>query len=95
VSQRNLEFLEGYKHIDEETFLKHFFEMIEACLDIASHVSFARGFERTEKLRRDVRDTRKNGELWDMVRFRNCCSGLAKRMEEFVSRYFVNYNFLP
>ncbi|MBO8179745.1 MAG: DUF86 domain-containing protein [Archaeoglobus sp.] len=89
VIQRNLEFLEEYKHIDEDTFLNSYkdvqavkyslLEIIEACLDIASHIISARGFERAESYaemfdilgRRGIISQELAEKLSDMARFRN------------------------
>ena len=89
VVQRNLEFLEEYKNIDENTFLNSYkdvqavkyslLEIIEACLDIASHIISARGFERAESYaemfdilgRRGIISKELAEKLSDMARFRN------------------------
>ncbi len=89
VIQRNLEFLEEYKNIDENTFLNSYkdvqavkyslLEIIEACLDIASHIISARGFERAESYaemfdilgRRGIISQELAEKLSDMARFRN------------------------
>lgn len=89
VIQRNLEFLEEYKNIDEDTFLNSYkdvqavkyslLEIIEACLDIASHIISARGFERAESYaemfnilgRRGIISQELAEKLSDMARFRN------------------------
>ena len=89
VIQRNLEFLEEYKNIDENTFLNSYKDgqavmysllvIIEACLDIASHIISARGFERAESYaemfdilgRRGIISQELAEKLSDMARFRN------------------------
>ena len=89
VIQRNLEFLEEYKHIDENTFLNSYkdvqavkyslLEIIEACVDIASHIISARGVERAESYaemfdilgRRGIISQELAEKLSDMARFRN------------------------
>jgi len=86
VIQRNLEFLEEYKNIDEDTFLNSYkdvqavkyslLEIIEACLDIASHIISARGFERAESYAEMFDILGRRGIISkelaeDMARFRN------------------------
>ncbi|WP_456468181.1 type VII toxin-antitoxin system HepT family RNase toxin [Archaeoglobus sp.] len=86
VIQRNLDFLEEYKHIDEDTFLNSYkdvqavkyslLEIIEACLDIASHIISARGFERAESYAEMFDILGRRGIISkelaeDMARFRN------------------------
>lgn len=58
IVQRNLEFLNDYKYMDEEEFIDSFkdiqavkyslLESIEACIDIASHMISADNLERPE-----------------------------------------------
>lgn len=58
IIQRNLEFLNDYKHMDEEEFIDSFkdiqavkyslLESIEACIDISSHMISADNLERPE-----------------------------------------------
>ena len=58
IIERKLEFLEEYRDINEEEFLKSYrdiqavkhslLEVMEACIDIASHIISAKGFERPE-----------------------------------------------
>ncbi len=86
VIQRNLEFLEEYKNIDEDTFLNSYkdvqavkyslLEIIEAYLDIASHIISARGFERAESYAEMFDILGRRGIISqklaeDMARFRN------------------------
>jgi len=86
VIQRNLDFLEEYKNIDEDTFLNSYkdvqavkyslLEIIEACLDIASHIISARGFERAESYAEMFDILGRRGIISkelaeDMARFRN------------------------
>ncbi len=58
IIHRNLEFLNDYKHMDEEEFINSFkdiqamkyslLESVEACIDIASHIISANNLERPE-----------------------------------------------
>ena len=89
VIERNLEFLQEYKYVEEEEFLKSYkdiqavkyslLEIIEACLDIASHVISSSGFERAESYsemfeilgKRGIINEKLASKLADMARFRN------------------------
>ena len=86
---RNLEFLNEYKYVDEEEFLNSYkdvqavkyslLEIVEACIDIASHIILAKGFERAESYaemfeilgKRGVINRELAEKLSDMARFRN------------------------
>ena len=86
---RNLEFLNEYRYVDEEEFLNSYkdvqavkyslLEIVEACIDIASHIISAKGFERAESYaemfeilgRRGVINHKLAEKLSDMARFRN------------------------
>ena len=58
IIDRNLKFLDLYSKIDKKNFIDSYkdiqavkyslFEIIEACLDIASHIISVKGFERAE-----------------------------------------------
>ena len=89
VILRNLEFLNEYKYIDEEEFLNSYkdvqavkyslLEIVEACIDIASHIISAKGFERAESYaemfeilcKRGVINRELAEKLSDMARVRN------------------------
>ena len=86
---RNLEFLAEYTKFNENDFLSSYkdiqavkyslFEMIEACIDIASHIIAAKGFQRAESYSEmfEILETKKiiNQELAkklsNMAKFRN------------------------
>lgn len=86
---RNFEFLNEYRYINEEEFLNSYkdvqavkyslLEIVEACIDIASHIISAKGFERAESYaemfeilgRRGVINHKLAEKLSDMARFRN------------------------
>jgi uncharacterized protein YutE (UPF0331/DUF86 family) len=89
IIERNLEFLAAYKEITEKDFLQSYkdvqavkyslLEIIEACIDLASHISVARNFERAESYAEifEILATQKllpsklAAKLADMARFRN------------------------
>jgi uncharacterized protein YutE (UPF0331/DUF86 family) len=88
IIQRNLNFLDEYKSANEEEFVSRYkdvqavkyslLEMIEACIDVASHIISTKGFERAESYA-EIQILGKMGvinpslaeELSDMARFRN------------------------
>ena len=61
IIDRNLDFLEEFKKIDKDLFLKSYkdiqavkyslLEIIECCIDIANHIISAKGFRRAEEYR--------------------------------------------
>ena len=89
IIERNLEFLKEYREIGEDEFLNSYkdvqavkyslLEIIEACIDIASHIISAKGFERPESYaemfeilgRRDIINKGLAEKLAEMARFRN------------------------
>ena len=89
VITRNLEFLNDYRFVDEEEFLNSYrdiqavkyslLEIVEACIDIASHIISTKGFERAESYaemfeilgRRGIISKALAEKLADMARFRN------------------------
>lgn len=86
---RNLEFLNDYRFVDEEEFLNSYkdvqavkyslLEIMEACIDIASHIISVKGFERAESYAEMFEILGKRGiisrdlaeKLAEMARFRN------------------------
>lgn len=88
IIERNLEFLATYKKISEKDFLQSYkdvqavkyslLEIIEACIDLASHISVAGNFERAESYAEifEILATQKilpvqlAAKLADMARFR-------------------------
>ena len=86
---RNLEFLIEYNQIDENDFLKSYkdiqavkyslFEIIGACIDIASHIIAVKGFQRAESYSEmfEILGTKKiisqelANKLSNMAKFRN------------------------
>jgi len=58
IIDRNLEFLNSYQKIDKKSYITSYkdvqavkyslFEIIEACIDIASHIISEKGFESAE-----------------------------------------------
>ena len=86
---RNLEFLNDYRFVHEEEFLNSYkdvqavkyslLEIMEACIDIASHIISVKGFERAESYAEMFEILGKRGiisrdlaeKLADMARFRN------------------------
>ena len=89
VVEKNLKFLDEYKSIEIEEFLNNYkdvqavkyslFEIIESCIDIASHIISIKGFERADSYSEMFEILKKNKiieselsrKLSDMVRFRN------------------------
>jgi len=89
IIQRNLEFLNEYRYVDEEGFSSSYkdvqavkyslLEVVEACIDIASHIISARGFERAESYaemfqilgKKNIINPNLAERLSDMARFRN------------------------
>ena len=89
IIERNLDFLATYKKINEQDFLQSYkdvqavkyslLEIIEACIDLASHISVAGNFERAESFaeifeilaKQKILPTQLAAKLADMARFRN------------------------
>lgn len=89
IIERNLEFLATYKQATEKDFIRSYkdiqavkyslLEIIEACVDLASHISVAENFERAESYAEffEILATQKilpsnlAAKLADMARFRN------------------------
>jgi uncharacterized protein YutE (UPF0331/DUF86 family) len=89
IIERNIVFLNTYKKKDESDILSSYkdvqaikyslFEIVEASIDIASHIISAKGFERAESYaemfeilgKNDLIKTELSGELSNMARFRN------------------------
>jgi len=89
IIERNITFLSSYKEKIEAEFLSNYkdiqaikyslFEIIEACIDIASHIISAKGFQRAESYaemfeilgKNDIIETQLSEELSNMARFRN------------------------
>ena len=89
IIERNLEFLATYKKVIEKDFLQSYkdvqavkyslLEIIEACIDLASHISVAGNFERAESFaeifeilaKQKILPTQLAAKLADMARFRN------------------------
>ncbi len=89
IIERNLKFLIEYKDKNEKDFLNSYkdvqavkyslFEVIESCIDIASHIISAKGFERAETYAEMFEILDKNNilksdlakNLSNMARFRN------------------------
>lgn len=89
IIERNLEFLVAYHKITEKDFLQSYkdvqavkyslLEIIEACIDLASHISVAGNFERAESYaeifeilaKQKILPSQLAEKLADMARFRN------------------------
>ena len=89
VIEKNLKFLDEYKSIEIEEFLSNYkdvqavkytlFEIIESCIDIASHIISVKGFERAESYadmfeilkKNNIIESELSSKLSDMARFRN------------------------
>ena len=89
IIERDITFLSTYKEKDESEFLSSYkdiqaikyslFEIIEASIDIASHIISAKGFQRAESYaemfeilgKNDIIDTQLSKGLSNMARFRN------------------------
>lgn len=89
IIERNLRFLAEYQAMAAEDFVRSYrdiqavkyslLEIIEACIDIASHVLIAEGFERAESYaemfeilaKRQILSADLAAKLADMSRFRN------------------------
>ena len=89
VIEKNLNFLRGYKSIEIEKFLSSYkdiqavkyslFEIIESCIDIASHIISVKGFERAESYaemfeildKNKIIESKLSKKLSNMARFRN------------------------
>ena len=89
VIEKNLEFLKEYKNIDIKDFINNYkdiqavkyslFEIIECCIDIASHIISSMGFERAESYadmfeilgKNNITNSKLTKKLSDMARFRN------------------------
>ena len=89
IIDRNLKFLDLYQKIDQKNYLSSYkdiqavkyslFEIIEACLDIASHVISVKGFERAESYsemflilgKEKLIDSKLSQNLSEMAKFRN------------------------
>ncbi len=89
IIDRNLKFLDLYSKIDKKNFIDSYkdiqavkyslFEIIEACLDIASHIISVKGFERAESYsemflilgKERVIDSELAERLSGMAKFRN------------------------
>ena len=87
--EKDLQFLKQYKSIQNEEFLNNYkdiqavkyslFEMIEASIDIASHIISIKGFERAESYaemfeilgKKNIVDLKLSERLANMARFRN------------------------
>lgn len=89
IIERNLEFLAAYQKITERDFLQSYkdvqavkyslLEIIEACIDLASHISVVGNFERAESYaeifeilaKQKILPCQLAEKLADMARFRN------------------------
>ena len=89
IIERNLEFLAAYQKITERDFLQSYkdvqavkyslLEIIEACIDLASHISVVGNFERAESYaeifeilaKQKILPSQLAEKLADMARFRN------------------------
>lgn len=89
IIERNIRFLREYKEKDESEILDSYkdlqaikyslFEIIEACIDIASHIISTKGFERAENYtemfeildKNSIIKTTLSKRLSNMARFRN------------------------
>lgn len=89
IIERNIRFLREYKEKDESEILDSYkdlqaikyslFEIIEACIDIASHIISTKGFERAENYaemfeildKNNIIKTTLSKRLSNMARFRN------------------------
>ncbi len=89
VIEKNLKFLDEYKSLQIEKFLGSYkdvqavkyslFEIIESCIDIASHIISVKGFERAESYaemfeileKNKIIESKLSRNLSDMARFRN------------------------
>jgi uncharacterized protein YutE (UPF0331/DUF86 family) len=89
IIERNIRFLREYKEKDESEILDSYkdlqaikyslFEIIEACIDIASHIISTKGFERAENYaemfeildKNNIIRTTLSKKLSNMARFRN------------------------
>ncbi|KKN54739.1 hypothetical protein LCGC14_0589390 [marine sediment metagenome] len=89
VIEKNLKFLDEYKSVEIEKFLSIYkdvqavkyslFEIIESCIDIASHIISVKGFERAESYaemfeileKNKIIESKLSRKLSDMARFRN------------------------
>ncbi len=89
IIERNIRFLREYKEKDEAEILGSYkdlqaikyslFEIIEACIDIASHIISTKGFERAENYaemfeildKNNIIRTTLSKKLSNMARFRN------------------------
>jgi uncharacterized protein YutE (UPF0331/DUF86 family) len=89
IIERNLEFLAIYKQATEKDFIQSYkdiqavkyslLEIIEACIDLASHISVAGNFERAESYaeifeilaKQKILPSQLAEKLADMARFRN------------------------
>jgi uncharacterized protein YutE (UPF0331/DUF86 family) len=87
--EKDLQFLKQYKSIQNEEFLNNYkdiqavkyslFEIIEASIDIASHIISIKGFERAESYaemfeilgKKNIVDLKLSERLANMARFRN------------------------
>jgi len=89
IIERNIRFLREYKEKDESEILSSYkdlqaikyslFEIIEACIDIASHIISTKGFQRAENYaemfeildKNNIIRTTLSKKLSNMARFRN------------------------
>ena len=89
IIEKNLNFLIEYKDINKENFLNNYkdvqavkyslFEIIESCIDIASHIISVKGFERAESYadmfeilkKNNIIESELSSKLSDMAKFRN------------------------
>ncbi len=89
IIEKNLKFLDEYKSVEIEKFLSNYkdvqavkyslFEIIESCIDIASHIISVKGFERAESYaemfeilkNNNIIESELSRKLSDMARFRN------------------------
>lgn len=89
VIEKNLKFLNEYKRMEIRIFLSNYkdiqavkyslFEIIESCIDIASHIISVKGFERAESYaemfeildKNKIIESKLSRKLSDMARFRN------------------------
>ena len=89
IIEKNMDFLREYKDMNAQEFLNNYkdiqaakyslFEIIEACIDIASHIISAKGFERPESYaemfeilgKKNILESELSKYLSDMAKFRN------------------------
>ncbi len=107
IIERNLDFLKKYKEMNDDDFINSYkdvqavkyslFEVIEACIDITSHIISVKGFERAESYaemfeilgKKEIINSKLAKNLSEMAKFRNILVHGYARVDNFKVLKFI------